>query len=289
MRSLRIALSGSTGFIGSSLSGQFRALGHTVVPLARSAPRGEKYWIPFSLGDTVDASSLTGFDVLVHAAYDFRVITPVECSNVNVEGSIRLFDAARRGGVEKLVFVSSLSAFEGCRSQYGRFKLAVEQFVKKIGGYSIRLGFVCDDSGRGLSGRLRAAAARFPLIPVPGDGSQKLYPLAAADLGPAFESVWRCAPPGTIVTLARPEPVAFGDLLRAFGLQNGRSPILVPCPWRPLWLAFKLLEAVGIKLGFRSDSLLSLMNQDPSPDFQWSEYCGITLRPVAGIRQPEAP
>jgi hypothetical protein len=48
---------------------------------------------------------------------------------------------------------------------------------------------------------------------------------------------------------------------------NLKRRILIPVPWRLAWLILKSLEKLGISIGLRSDSVISLMNQDPNPPF----------------------
>lgn len=253
---MRIAITGSSGFVGGHLADQLRALGHDVV-----APE-------FSLeGNAVP--TLNGFDALIHAAYDFAAE-----DDRNVSGSVRLFDGAKDAGVPRLIFISSLSAFEGCRSRYGLGKLAVEEHVAGMRGCSVRLGFVCDDTLRGMSGSLKKLAA-LPVIPLPGGGLQNLFTIQAADLGPAFLKILNECPSG-VVNLAQPEPVSLARMMRAFA--QGNRGVFVPFPWRLLWAPLRIAEGIGIRLPFRSDSLVSLMNQNPSPDFGRLRELGITLR-----------
>ncbi len=65
---MRIAVSGSTGLIGSALLPRLRADGHDVVRLVRSAPKGtdEVRWDPAA--GTIDANALAGIDGAVHLA-----------------------------------------------------------------------------------------------------------------------------------------------------------------------------------------------------------------------------
>lgn len=249
---MRIAITGATGFIGSELVTQLRSLGHDTVALQRSAPSSGTDWMRYALGERPD---LHGFDVLIHTAYDFRA------HESNVTGSIALFDQARACGVPHSLFLSSLSAFDGCRSQYGRGKLAVERHVTSMGGVSVRLGFVYDRTNRGLSGSLRKVAGMLPVIPVPGRGDQPLYLLPIAGLGGALlDRAMQCEP-GTVARLAETRATTMADLLRQFSRDAGKNVILVPVPWRLMWAGLRTLEALGVGLRFRSDSLVSLVNQ----------------------------
>ena len=249
---MRIAITGGAGFVGWHLTTQLRAMGHDVTHLARS----------FAIESE--------FDALIHAAWDFAD------PEVNVGGSMRLFDAAKAAGIPRIVFISSLSAFEGCRSRYGATKLTVEKAVAAIDGCTARLGFVCDDSTRGLSGALKRLAA-LPVIPLPGGGRQNLYTIRAEDLGDAFVKILnRCG--GKPLNLAHPEPISLAGILRAFARQQGKRAVFLPLPWRILWAPLRAAESIGLKPKFRSDSLVSLMNQNPAPDFRGLAEYGIAVR-----------
>jgi uncharacterized protein (TIGR01777 family) len=65
---MRIAVSGSSGLIGSALVDRLRASGHDVLRLVRSGPSGEDR-IAWSPADgTIDAEGLEGVDAVVHLA-----------------------------------------------------------------------------------------------------------------------------------------------------------------------------------------------------------------------------
>ena len=66
---LRVAITGATGFLGSSLSRHLRAAGHAVVPVTRSpdkAGQGAICWDP-ARGE-LDPAALDGIDAVVHLA-----------------------------------------------------------------------------------------------------------------------------------------------------------------------------------------------------------------------------
>ena len=64
---MRIAVTGSSGLIGSALVPALRDNGHEVVPIVRgTASPGELVWDPTA--GTIDAAGLTGVDAIVHLA-----------------------------------------------------------------------------------------------------------------------------------------------------------------------------------------------------------------------------
>src|SRR5256885_12051863 len=70
MGALRIAVSGSTGLIGTALVQELRARGHRVVRLVRQAPASEDEiaWDPLAPAGGLRPGALDGIDAVVHVA-----------------------------------------------------------------------------------------------------------------------------------------------------------------------------------------------------------------------------
>ena len=128
-----VGVTGANGYVGSQLRDCFSHQGWTVYSLVRERSGAQPHpdaVIPFSLDEGVDPGRLRGIDVLVHCAYDFRTTRWEEIHRTNVMGSIRLFEEARKAGVKRIVLISTMSAFEGCASMYGRAKLEIERTAR---------------------------------------------------------------------------------------------------------------------------------------------------------------
>ncbi|MGF1469889.1 MAG: TIGR01777 family oxidoreductase [Sandaracinaceae bacterium] len=65
-RSLKVAISGASGLVGSTLTALLESGGHEVIPLVRGADRAGIRWDP-SAG-TIDREALEGLDAVVHLA-----------------------------------------------------------------------------------------------------------------------------------------------------------------------------------------------------------------------------
>jgi uncharacterized protein len=64
---MKVAITGSTGLIGTALSQHLRSAGHSVVPVVRRSPSaGQVLWDPAA--GTIDAAGLEGVDAVVHLA-----------------------------------------------------------------------------------------------------------------------------------------------------------------------------------------------------------------------------
>jgi nucleoside-diphosphate-sugar epimerase len=259
---MKVGITGAGGYVGSHLARCFEERGHVVVRLSRSCG--------FRLGDPVQPEVVTGLDALIHAAYDFTACDPAEIERLNVNGSVSLFETAAAAGVGRLVFISSMAAFPGCRSLYGQGKLAVETQVLRLGGYVVRPGTVYGGNAGGIFRTLSFLAARVPVIPLPGAGRQILYLVHVDDLSALVERLLRSdLPQGRrLLHAACPEPLTLRELLARIAHSLGRRRVFVPVPAGLLMSMLRAGEAIlGSKCPVRSDSLLSLLNSNPSPDF----------------------
>ena len=54
----------------------------------------------------------------------------------------------------------------------------------------------------------------------------------------------------------------------------------IKVPWRPVWLVIKGCELLHVPLKFRSDSLVSLMNQNLEPSFELTRRLGLQFASV---------
>jgi nucleoside-diphosphate-sugar epimerase len=220
---------------------------------------------------------------LVHAAWDMKVNSVDDIQRTCVQGSESLFDAARSAGVQQVVFISTISAFSGARSVYGQAKLAVERMALQAGGVVLRLGLVYGANGGGVFDSLKQIAEKARFVPMIGDGKSLQYLLHEDTL----TDVMRRAVAGEFdearvpLTIAQPDGIAFRTILRHIASMQGRHPILIPVPWRVLYSGLKLAETAGLNLNFRSDSVISFVFQNPSPDFTALDTFGIAPRSLS--------
>ena len=152
---------------------------------------------------------------------------------------------------------------------YGKAKLAVEQEFLSRGVLCVRPGLLWSDESRGMFGKLARVAGTLPLLPLVDGGEQKLALSQAEDL--AVGVVDYCqgsaeVPPVAQIT-AYPELLTFRTILEVLAEQAGRKPRFFSVPgWAPL-AGLRGAEFFKISLPFKSDSLVSLLHQDPRPMF----------------------
>jgi len=278
------AITGAAGYVGSRL---LTTLGRhfDVVPISRRPAEGSIRW---EMGQPAEISrELRERDVrvLVHAAWDFSQTSAKENERVNVDGSRRLFESAEKAGVERIIFVSTISAFPHAHSMYGQSKLRVEQLtLEQSGGVVVRPGLIWGDGPGGMFGALAKQVTQSKVIPLIGSGRYPQYLLHEDDLAHTILSAargeWKCETP---VTVAHARPWLLRDLIRTIANRQKKNVKLLPVPWPGVYAGLKAAEFLGMKMKFRSDSVLSLVFQNPAPDFSEADRLQLERRPYPGL------
>ena len=115
---MKALVTGATGFVGAALARTLIAAGWQVRALTRagSDPRNLRTLaVERIVGDLTDAPSLeravAGCEAVFHAAADYRlwVPDPQTMYRANVDGTRNLLEAARRAGVQRIVYTSSVA------------------------------------------------------------------------------------------------------------------------------------------------------------------------------------
>src|SRR5258708_37167895 len=169
----RIAITGAHGFVGSMLARRFEDAGWSVTRLSHSSNAGDGDTVAFRLGDEIspDVFRSRSITAVVHCAYDFKPLARAEIQRVNVDGSRKLLASAAMGGVKRIAVMSTISAFEGSRSVYGKAKLEIEAAALAAGALVVRSGLVWADgppSGGGMFGSL-SRSVNGGLVPLVGE------------------------------------------------------------------------------------------------------------------------
>ena len=302
---VQILVTGGTGVVGASTVSALLERGHHVRLLSRHAERDALAWpkgVTAIEGDVADAATITGAadgcDVVVHLVAIVDEAPPdITFQRVNVDGTRNIVTEAERGGVRKIVYVSSLGCDRG-QSAYHRSKVAAEKIVRGFSGECIiiRPGAVYGPGDEHLSVLLRMVRT-LPGVPIIGDGNQPVQPLWHEDAAAAIASaVERDDLNGGVYDLAGEELTSQRDLVDRFRRLTNRTSVDIPVPQLLAQFGIKAAGAVGIDFGFSDGQLQMLIEGSALPPDATNDLTrvfGITPRSLdEGLRlladvQPE--
>jgi uncharacterized protein YbjT (DUF2867 family) len=131
-----VAITGATGFVGQAvlLSAGRHRIEVRALTRRKQRLRGGVEWIDGDLGDKPALKRLMdGASAVIHIAGVVNAPDPEGFEEGNVQGTLRVIEAAHEMGVGRLIHVSSLAAREPQLSIYGASKLRGERLVRASG------------------------------------------------------------------------------------------------------------------------------------------------------------
>src|SRR5919202_6757031 len=121
---LRVLVTGGAGFIGSHVVDRLLAAGHrpTIFDL-RPSPYHDRHCVPAVTGDLADLEKLekamAAQDVVIHLAATADVgeveAAPLDAETRNARGTAHVLEAARRTGVKRVVYASTIWVYSDTR------------------------------------------------------------------------------------------------------------------------------------------------------------------------------
>jgi uncharacterized protein YbjT (DUF2867 family) len=287
-----VAVTGATGFVGRYVVERLLRRDHAVRVLARH--EGRAGWmrdrgVEVVQGDLDTPGALAGLmrdaGAVIHLVGIIEELGRQSFQRVHVEGTRHVVTAAREAGVPRLVHMSALGArHDPAATAYHRSKAEAEDIVAGCGipAAIMRPSLIAAGDNAVLTMLLRML--RFaPAVPVIGDGSYRLQPLAAEDLAEAFAvAVERPHITGRF-DLAGPDQLPYREMIAiledALGIRRRRITVPVAAARAGAWIG----TLVPMVSPITPAQLTMLLEGNVTGRNAITETFGVTPRPFRDV------
>jgi len=253
---MKVAITGSTGLIGTALSADLAGAGHEIVRLVRRAPQspGEVRWDPLAPAGGLDPAAVSGIDAVIHlagasiASGRWTAARKAELRASRIQGTTALVAAMTAAAIRPAVLLSgsavgwygdtgervvdeSAPAGSGFLARLVRDWESAAQAAGSAGirVANLRTGIVLSRQG-GMLGRL-VLPFRLGLGARIGSGRQFISWIALADEVRAIRFLLDHAEMDGPVNLTAPGPVTNAELTAALARAVRRPALLrLPAP-----------------------------------------------------------
>lgn len=264
-----VFLTGGTGFVGRYLARLLLRSGYRVVCLTRNRHWHEPAAVDFVHGALTDSNAcervMQDCDTVLHLAGATGKQARSAYFQVNRDGTAALIQNAKRAGVKRFVFISTIAVKfpDISRYFYAQSKQQAETLVAESGlDWTIIRPTMIFGPGSATMAALNRLAT-LPYIPVFGNGRASLQPVFVEDLVQMIAAVAE----GTGFTLRTveiggPEVISVQQLLErmryAAGLGKSR---IVHLPFKPIAFTLRMMEPIlQPLLPVTEGQLISLVN-----------------------------
>jgi uncharacterized protein YbjT (DUF2867 family) len=267
---MRHAITGAFGYTGSYVARRLLDAGEQVITLTNSARKPDSPDIPaypLKFDDSL-ASVMQGVDVL-HNTYWVRFNHRKFSHAQAVENTMRLFNAAKKAGVRRIVHVSITNPNETSPLEYFRGKGRLERALSETGlSYAIIRPAVLFGNSDILINNIAWTIRHFPVFGIFGDGQYRLQPIHVEDFASLMVEQ-SCGSGNAIVNAIGPETFTYRGLVETISaILQVRRPIISVSPatgYLAGWLVGKFVGDVTITREEIAGLMADLLYVDAPP------------------------
>ena len=272
-------ITGSNGYLGSFLVSKFKKLGWDVLELSSSNKVDQ---IKFKLHqiDNIDKEIFRNCNLLINTSYDFAINEKNFNKNQNVLGSIKLFQIAKSMNVEKILNISTISAFKNSKSLYGSVKFEIEERSREFEVINLRPGLFFGSNSKIIK-KIEDICRIFPIVPMIGNGDFKLHLTNYNDL---FEFILEIYDDNKIdyskiLYPCTNEYITFKELVKIIS----KNKKVLPFPLFIIFFILKVFSILRFRLPLDLDNLKGLIYYNDEIDFSLNDKYKTRFRSIDNI------
>lgn len=231
---MRIFVGGGSGFVGGHMCRELRARGHQVRLLVHRRGVLQEAGIEQVEGDVAElgtfVQAVAGCEAVINLVGIIREFPDkgVTFDRLHVAATGNMVRAATQHGIGRYLQMSALGARPNATSRYHQTKYQAEELVRAAGlDYTIFRPSVIFGPKDAFVNMLAGYIRNFSAVPVIGNGSYRLQPIAAADVARCFALALELpATIGQSYTLCGADRLTYNELIDAIGRVLGKSFVL---------------------------------------------------------------
>ena len=206
--------------------------------------------------------SVAGTDVVIHLGALVGSYNVDDNMEINYEGTKNLIEACKIHGIERFIFISTVSAKRKAQGPYGRSKKLAEDEVIRSGlAFTIlRPTTVMGTESLGLN-RIIQNVNRFPwIIPMAGTGKCTRHPVYINDFVQAIITALKKVDSiGKLYEIGGERVIPFRDLVKLINTKLGNSrKLIIPVPMKLIKIVAFFFERIYRAPPFTSEHVNSL-------------------------------
>ena len=249
---MKVAITGSNGFIGNALKLACEQQGIAVVGLCRNPKFSSD--LAFNLNNPASFSQIPiDVNTLIHTAYTTQAKDLKQAFQANMTGSLALFDYCHQKNI-RIIFLSSCSAHSKAQSFYGKSKYQLESYLNE-NDTIIRPGFVIGDGG--IYQRLEQSLRTLKFAPLFWGGQQPLQIIHLENLMTGIINILLQNRTGAY-NLVHSTNYPLQEFYRQIFIKQKLTPRFLHLPGDLTLIALKVAEFLKIPLPLTSENLLGL-------------------------------
>lgn len=254
---MKVAITGSSGFIGSELVKYLLNRDYKIILMQRKNPAqlsNNTEYVHFDLSNPIFPENTTP-DVLIHCAVIAKSKKNPDAYIQNISSTLKIRDYCRRNHIH-FIFLSTMSAHENAISEYGKHKFELEKYLDENKDTILKAGLVIGQSG-GLFNNIRKTIEHTRIIPLVNGGNQPLQTLDVNELCALIEKVLKEKIKGKF-TVASSQIVSLKQFYEMIAKAQGKEVKYISLPYGAVYFALYAAELVGIELAAGIENLKGL-------------------------------